>query len=266
MSKSLLIYGQPVVLNRATHRHLRLKSMAQDFGFARHTNSIPVAGVEFATVAGHYPIVFAGTSKENLVAAALLGLRADENLFVGEDGGWTADYVPAFVRRYPFVLADKPDGGYHVCIDASYAGFDGDEGQPLFGADGGDEPVLQHAIAFLSEFQGHLARTRTFISNIARLDLFKPQVVRVEPPGGGAPYTLRDFYIIDEKRLLAIGEADLQSLFRSGDLAWIYAHLISLSRIPVLQRRLDRHLCASAPNVPGKRKRKRRPASAKVAP
>lgn len=264
MSKSLLIYEQPVVLDRTAHRRLRLKSVPRDFGFARQINSIPIAGVEFSTVASCYPIVFAGMSGQDLVAAALLGLRADENLFVGANGEWTADYVPAFARRYPFVLADKPDNGFNVCIDTSYIGFDENEGEPLFDDNGAEQPVLQQAITFLREFQGHLERTRGFVERVAQLDLFKPQVVKVVPPKGGEPRVLRDFQVIDEKRLLAINDADLHTLFHQGDLGWIYAHLISLSRISVLQQLLDRRL-ATEKHPPAPKRKRRSPARKKAA-
>lgn len=267
MSKPFLLYEKPVVLNRETHRGLRLRTQQPDFGFARQTNSIPLAGVEFAMAAGCYPIVFAGARADDLVACALLGLRADENLWIDADGTWKDGYVPAFVRRYPFVLANKPDGdGFHVCVDAACAGFGAQDGEPLFDENGADSPMLHRALTFLQEFQGHLERTRDFVSRVAGLDLFKPQVVKVVPAGGGDPYFLRDFHVVDEERLRALDDADLQRLFRAGDLAWIYAHLISLSRIPALQRALDRRLeqAGGKPAARAKSKRKRKPSPRKA--
>ncbi|MDN5874890.1 MAG: SapC family protein, partial [Sinobacteraceae bacterium] len=83
--KTLLFYVHPVALNRDAHRNLRLVPKPGDYGFAKSTNSVPLAAVEFADACGDYPIVFAGPDKERLIPAVLVGLKADENLFVGSD-------------------------------------------------------------------------------------------------------------------------------------------------------------------------------------
>ena len=35
----------------------------------------------------------------------ILGGEKDQNLYLDDAGKWTARYIPAFVRRYPFVFA-----------------------------------------------------------------------------------------------------------------------------------------------------------------
>ena len=101
----VLFYQRPVVLNRQSHRSLKVKNTTPNFTFARQTNSVPIAGVEFARAALEYPIVFAGPSPDKILPAVLLGIRENENLFVDADGKWANAYIPAFIRRYPFVLA-----------------------------------------------------------------------------------------------------------------------------------------------------------------
>src|SRR3546814_17461453 len=55
-------------------------------------------------------------------------LRQNENLFVDASGQWAPDtYIPAFVRRYLFVLAEKPAAkegdDFTVFLDEQYEGF-----------------------------------------------------------------------------------------------------------------------------------------------
>jgi hypothetical protein len=112
------------------------------------TNSVPILASEFFDCAREYPIVFA-RGEAGLVPAVLLGLRESENLFVGGDGKWDARYVPAFVRRYPFVPGKGPQGELLVCIDeASRPCFQcSTEGEALF-VDGKPTPQLDHAMKF----------------------------------------------------------------------------------------------------------------------
>lgn len=106
----VLFYERPVPLNRTQHKDLRLKGIPS-LRFAAGVHSVPLTGVEFPAAARDLPILFAGSSMEEAGPMALLGLRQNENLFIDADGQWAANtYVPAFVRRYPFVLAEKPAG------------------------------------------------------------------------------------------------------------------------------------------------------------
>lgn len=239
--KQLLIYDRPVPLNREQHRDLRIDARPDDFGFAAGINSVPLATVEFARAACWFPIVFAGNSAETVVPAALLGLRVGENLLVDPDGRWDGDaYVPAFLRRYPFVLAEKPEpaDGFTVCLDAGYPGLGRDKGESLFTDAGDNSPLLDGALKFLEEYQIHLRRTREFCAKLHQLDLLDSKVVQVRRAGGDL-VTLDGLFMVNESRLRELKGKALQELLRSGDLGWIHVHLMSLLNVERLARRLD---------------------------
>ena len=128
---SLLFYQNPVVLNSETHRNLKLKPSDDGFKFSGKTNSVLLAGIEFPEACKHFPIVFAKMAEERVLPVALLGFRDLENLFIDAGGKWKSGYVPAYIRRYPFVLGTAGAGGQlAVYIDESYPGFGADEGSP----------------------------------------------------------------------------------------------------------------------------------------
>lgn len=237
----LLIYRRPAALSHAQHHDLRVSLDAQNFDFASALNSVPLAVAEFARAASHYPIVFAGDEPGAVVPAALLGLGASENLFVDAQGHWQTDtYIPAFLRRYPFGLAEKAESkDFTVCLDQDYPGVGADDGEPLFDADGGHAPLLQRAVDFLREYQGHMDRTAKFSEAVRELELLQPKIIRVESAKVPA-FTLKGFYVIDEERLRALKPTVLKRLVKSGDLGWIYVHLMSLANVERLSRRLDR--------------------------
>ena len=239
--KQLLIYDRPVVLNREHHRDLRIAPADGHFGFASGLNSLPLVAAEFSRAACYHPILFAGAAPEHVVPAALLGLRASENLAVDADGAWQEDsYVPAFLRRYPFVLAQKPEGdeGYNVCLDEAYPGLRAEAGEALFAEDGSNTALLDGALQFLQEYQAHLTRTHAFTERLHALELLVPKVIHVQPAQGEA-FSLDGFYVVDEVRLQALKGKAVTELLRSGDLGWIYIHLMSLVNVERLCRRLD---------------------------
>jgi len=63
---------------------------------------------------------------------ALLGITPHENLRVTPEGRWDARYVPAFIRRFPFLTAGvKGTQSPGVFVDTAWSGFNDDEGEAL---------------------------------------------------------------------------------------------------------------------------------------
>lgn len=242
---NLLFYEKPAALNKVTHRNYRIKPVGDNFKFARSTNSVILAGVEFTEAAKEYPICFARAG-ETVVPVAVLGLRNEENLFVdSETGKWDARYVPAFVRRYPFVLAEGGEQGQRmVCIDEGYAGFNEKEGDALFE---GDEPtpLLKQAIDFLEEYQRQYLRTERFVQRLQENDLLMEMNAKVDM-NDGQQFSLTGLLAVDEKKLLQLGDDKALELFRSGELAWLYCHLMSLGNMARMVDRVGKPVSADA--------------------
>jgi len=236
---TLLFYQRPVPLNADVHRKTRLGPARNDFSFCAQTNSIPLAAVEFFDAAREYPIAFTGKDAGPMFPIALVGVRQNENLFVEAGGRWDGRYIPAFVRRYPFVLAEKQDAeDFNVYLDEAYPGFGAEQGERLF-TDGGEySPLLKQALEFLGNYQGEIKRTRLFVERLQALDLLVPRVLEVVRPGQ-QPMVLQGFSVVDEQRLQALDDAKLLDLARSGLLAWIHAHLMSLGNVANLANRVD---------------------------
>ena len=243
---TLLFYQKPVQLNSDVHKNARLGSLVGDFSFSKETNSIPLAAVEFFDTAREYPIAFTGNEGGALFPIALVGVRQSENLFVSPEGKWEGRYVPAFVRRYPFVLAEKQDAeDFNVYLDEAYPGFGAAGGERLFTDSGEHTPLLKQALEFLSTYQGEIKRTRLFVERLQALNLLIPRVLEVVRPNE-QPMVLQGFSVVDEAKLAALPDADLLDLARSGLLAWIHAHLMSLNNVPLLGERLGARLGPAA--------------------
>ena len=234
---TLLFYDKAVVLNKNIHKKLKIKPSENDFSFSKKTNSVILAGAEFAEAAKEFPIVFASTADDKIVPVALLGLRNEENLFINEDGSWGGKYIPAFIRRYPFVLAGgNDDTELTVCIDESYEGLNEKEGKALFKG-GKNTPVLDNAIKFLGDYQKEYRLTETVVAELKEHDLFQTLNARFDLKDG-RQFSLSSFMVIDEKKLLELDKDIAMELFKKGRLGWVYSHLISLSNMNALVERI----------------------------
>lgn len=227
MSTQLLIYETAVPVSNGRHGKASIEP-GKGYGFARKINSVPLTAVEFPLAAAEYAIVFAQSGSE-VVPVVILGARAGENLYVNDDDGWNARYVPAFVRRYPFVFAAKDDAKtFTLCVDEAFQGlnFQG-RGQALFDAQGKQTPYVDNVLRFLQEYTAQFARTQAFCRKLAELKLLEPMQAQFTL-ASGQKMSLTGFHAVDRKRLKALPAETLAQMAGTDELELIYLHLQSL--------------------------------------
>lgn len=234
----MLFYGNVAPLDRQRHRNLRLKALAGDFSFVAKTPLVPLAGGEFFSAAAQYPVLFSGPDEE-VTAVAVLGVAEGSNLFVDAEGHWAPGvHVPAFVRRYPFVIANAQESGeFTVCIDDTWKGFGEQEGERLLDDEGKPTEFLNRVVDFIKRYQSEMLRTQTFITKLRELELLTRRDLQFKDPSGSS-LALKDFQVVDEDRLTKLDDTVVGELHRGGWLPWIYAHLYSLSTLPAMHQRL----------------------------
>jgi len=235
------LYRRPVALDPALHR-LRKVQPLTDFSIARDVHAVLITATEFPQAALEFPIVFVATGAKDsagravMAPAALLGLRHGENLYV--DGSrWDARYIPAYIRRYPFLTAALPGaGGVNVLVDDAWSGFGEQAGEPLFEADDTPAPALRRALDFLERYEHEAERTQAFCERLVRLGVLKEMKADATLPGGQT-ISVDGFHTVDEDRLRAFPDETVLELWRNGLLMLIQMHLVSIVNIRHLVNR-----------------------------
>jgi hypothetical protein len=236
MATQLLIYETAVPVSAARHRDASVE-VGGDYAFARKVNSVPLMAVEFPHSAAEYPIVFAGADNA-VMPAVILGVRGNENLYLTAQNGWSAKYIPAFVRRYPFIFSTTDDGKtFLLCVDEAFAGFNRDgRGQRLIGDDGKATPYVENVLKFLQEYQAQFNRTREFCRKVKELDLLEPMQAQIEL--GAERLSLRGFWAVNRAKLKALSADKLAELAKTDELELLYLHLHSMRNFNGLKDRL----------------------------
>lgn len=239
----LLIYRTAVPVSRARHHDCAIEPQG-GYSFAAAVNSVPLMAVEFAQAASEYPIVFAGQPGD-LVPAVILGIGSNENLFLTADGGWAGNYVPAFLRRYPFVFS-RDGERFTLCVDEEYQGFNrASRGQALFDAEGKPTGYTDQVLTFLQEYQEQFNRTQAFCARVEQLGLLEPMQAQVTVEGGDR-LSLSGFQAVNRDRLKALPAEVLSELARNDGLDLLYLHLHAMRNFDALGRRLAAHRAATA--------------------
>ncbi|HBH72678.1 MAG TPA: multidrug transporter [Synechococcales bacterium UBA10510] len=236
MATQLLFYNEvaPITAERHSNWHAR---EVTDFSFAKKTNSVPLMAAEFLSALTDYPIVFAG-DEESVPPVLLLGMRNSENAFIGSEGDWKGRYIPAFIRRYPFVLALSDDGEkYYLCIDETFSGFNqSDEGPALITEDGTPTEYTEGVLQFLSQYQAEFERTQAICKKLKDLNLLEAKQVQATSPTGET-MTVDGFFAVEPSRLATLSSEAIVDLVRSGTYELICFHLASLRNFELLRDR-----------------------------
>jgi len=223
------LYGRVVALNREVHAGLRLTG-ASNLAFAAGLSAVPLLCAEFRDAAREYAIVFVHSADEGLMPAVLTGRPEGANLYVDAAGRWNARYIPAYVRRYPFVTARSAPEQYAVCIDAECPGFDGADGAQLFAGNGEPTPLLNQVVRNLADFQQYAQLTEAFTQRLQAAGVLTNVDAKMNHSDGRS-LALRGLCIVDEARLHALPDATLREWLVGGELALIHAHLLSLGNL-----------------------------------
>jgi len=227
-----LFYKSVQPLNAQVHGDWRLK--AGDASFARETAFVPIVVSEIPAAARSYPIVFTADGAQPI---AVLGLER-RNLFVA-DGRWSVDdYVPAYVRRYPFafVATDEPRS-VQLAIDSGSdrVAQSGTEGVPLF-EDRRPSELTAQALEFCVAFGRDAELTALFATALREKDLLIDRRADATLPDG-RKLGLDGFQIVDAEKFAALDDETVVAWHRQGILGLVHHHLASLERFNALLNR-----------------------------
>ena len=236
-----LLYRNPRPLSAERHKD-RLYTPPKDFRFASGLNSVVVCGNEFPLAQRFYPIVF--TAREPVAALAVLGLQRDENLFVDETGAWAEGaYVPAYVRRYPFIFMEGAGDQLVLCIDEESSALTETEGQKLFDKDQ-PTPLVAEALRFSAAFHKQAKDTTEFARALDEHKLLVENTANVTLKAG-RHFSLSGFRVIDERKFNELPNEVILDWRKKGWLALVYCHLLSMANWNRLSELAARRIAAA---------------------
>lgn len=224
-----LFYNDLMPLNSQDHRKYRTRSIDAAPWLAQ-AHALPITVDEFVQAQRDFPIVF--SSGENPLPLALMGLNEGVNTFVDAQGKVTEPvYLPAYIRRYPFMLARlRPEGDeLSLCFDPTSAVIgEFDAGELLFDESGQTTEATKRILDFCQHFEQAAQRTQAFIQELKTADLLMDGEVSIQQEGHNQPFLYRGFQMINQEKLQQASADKLELWNKNGLLALIHAHLFSL--------------------------------------
>ena len=224
-----------VILHREAHGHLKLNRQSPDYGFARDSVTVALTVAELPAACAEYPCVMARQPDGVLSLLAVTGLQAGHNLFVGSDGAWLGQYLPATLATWPFRLVRESDDGRFLVAVRPEA-LNPSVGDPLFNAEGQELPWLLERLRQLTETDAGMGATTAQLAQLDAAGVLVDRSLQVILPDG-RDLELHGFMTVDEARLQGLPADTVHALHTSGALTLAYLHLLSLRQFRQLVAR-----------------------------
>ena len=242
MAKQLMIYEEIVPISAERHKEMSVE-MGPPYDFAREVRTVPLVAEEILLAAREYTVVFAPSDKEGGVTPfVILGVKDNENLYVDSDGNWTAKYIPAFIRRYPFVFSSPDQKQFVLCIDEKFQGCNTEgRGQRMFDDEGNRTEFVDNLLKFNENFQRSAQKTTLFCKKLQELELLDAKEAQLNLEGG-ENIKLTGFMVLNREKLIGLPPETLADLAKSGALELSFAQLLSIGNLGITaSRHSERH-------------------------
>jgi hypothetical protein len=225
-----IFYNDLAPLN--SQQHGKWKAISVDKApWVAKQHAIPLTVEEFPQAMRDYPIVF--SSGDRPLPLALMGLNEGVNVFFEDDGKVIGTpYIPAYVRRYPFLLAklEQNSENLSLCFDPTtdlVGEFE--NGNELFNDDGQPTSHTQDLLKFCEMFEQAGVKTTSFMEELKKEDLLMDGEVAINRLAGeGQPFIYRGFQMVNQEKLRQLRGDQLRKWNENGMLPLIYAHIFSL--------------------------------------
>jgi hypothetical protein len=226
-----VLFNDLVPLNSQDHAKFRTRTM-EGAQFLKNQHAVPLTAEEFTQAQRNYPIIFSAGADP--VPLALMGMNEGVNVFLDDDAKYRKPaYVPAYVRRYPFMLARlRPDAqDLSLCFDPTCDALgEFEEGDALFD---GDQPseTTKNILSFCEDFERAVQNTSFFMEELKKHELLMDGELKIEHETLTQPYVYQGFQMVNEQKLRDLRGDELRKLNQNGALPLIHAHLFSLQNM-----------------------------------
>lgn len=225
------MYKNIELINTQTHKNHAIKAM-DSFKYAKELIGAPITVPEFYECCKDYPIIFIKDENNSWSASAMLGYQEAHNLYINENGAWEKEkYVPASIRRYPFIFITQENNQLSLGVDtAALSENEEDNERKLFTGEGKPSAFTNTALQFMNQFQADAATTANFIAQLDKWELLEEKTAQIITPEQKS-YQINGFYVINEEKLHHLSKKKKQDICDQNAYSLITAHLISLSNI-----------------------------------
>ena len=224
-----------VVVNNVEHKETRIDTRRNE-ALGDRVMSVVTFPFEFRNIQSAYPILFQNAGDE-VAPVALFGFEQGENLFLEEDG-WQANYVPAMLRREPFMINYQEQEGSDepvrfVALDMDHPRVNSEQGELLFEDLGNRTPFLDDIVQLLEAMYEGIEHSKKFVAALNQYELLENINMQITLDDG-SQHQLLGFLAINEEKVQELPGTVLEEFNRRGFLLPMFMVLASMVNMQTL--------------------------------
>lgn len=227
------------ILDKNKHQNLRvITDRGAEFGEATHL--LPVIVEELNQLMLEYPVCLLKSHETGQFGLhALLGFEQGENLYLNNKE-WSANYLPAHIRRQPFMVSVNGKAGEQpspsntvITINEDSPRVQETSGESLFDEQGELTPYMRSINDVLAGLMNGIVKTDAFINVIAELDLIESIQLTVSF-ADGEEKRFDGLFTINESKLKSLNSEEVNTLHNNGYLQACYLIIASMGHVQKL--------------------------------
>ena len=222
------MYKNVKILNPKEHSFFKFKAIDNLF-FVKDMNIIPIGFSEIKLLCCDFPIVIVG-EENNLTLAILTGHK--KNSAIDENGQWIGgDYIPAFIKRYPFIFVENPEKKtLHFGFDMESGCFSSPEGEKLFDINGNPSKTVTTFMKFLESYGKEMQLTTNILNAIYKLNILEQAQYNIKEEGKDEE-NIGGFMVFNKEKIAKLDRKSYVELAKNNWYEMIELEILSLKNI-----------------------------------
>ncbi len=217
------------ILDKNRQRYFKYTPI-KTFDFAKSMDFIPITFSEAKELCCHFPIVITENSGIAVLAILAKGVGGRGVTAIKENGSFAGKYIPAFLRRYPFVWVKEAENDtLHLAYESESGCFDAPTGERIFDDEGNPAKILEQIVELMSGIEKEMTITQNILHTLKEREIIQP--VNFVAGEGDEAKKVSYFSAINREKLIEQDDDFLLTTLKNGWMEMIELHLLSLSHL-----------------------------------
>lgn len=224
------MYKNVKTLNHSEHSFYRY-SVPDNLYFAKNLTLIPITFSEIKLLCCEFPIVVV-QNDSGFMLTILTGEKSNQAL--DENGKWKSKYLPAFLRKYPFILTQSSQKDtLSLGFDMESGCFSSPEGEALFNGDGTPTSIVTESMSLLENIAKEMNITGGILEKLNEYEVLEASSYTVTKENE-EPRQVGGFFIINREKISKLDDEKLLTISKNGWMEMIELQALSLKNIALL--------------------------------
>ena len=231
------MYKKVELLSKKEHKDLAI-DLASSYEFTKDLGIVTIGISEIPKLSSILPIIISGGDIQQF---AVISSVANMPSYFSKENISTDSYIPMMIQAYPFIMVDANEEGNKskklravaIDMDNKYTGID--KIFKIFNEDGSFNSKIKNKIDTVQRLEVDKKNSTSLINSLKKYNLLEKRSIEVKDEKNEKKVVvLKDFYVVNKKKLYEIDNDILTKWSKNGWLFMINSHIHSMDNLRLI--------------------------------